>query len=227
MTKLYLFDVEGTTTDINFVHDVLFPYSRAHLAEFILHHRGERAIAEAIRDVQATVLKEAGRSVDVEGAVETLLRWIAEDRKHGALKEIQGHIWDVGYSKNDFKGHVYPDVRAAFMRILDGGAKIGIYSSGSVHAQKLIFGYSTDGDLTPMISHYFDTKIGGKRERTSYANIANAVHLPPAEIRFFSDIPAELAAARDAGLTVTHVQRPGTDPSEFPAVSDFSRLPET
>lgn len=224
MTKLYLFDIEGTTTDINFVHKVLFPYSESHLKDFVLHHQNEKAIASAIKEVKETVQKEENRSLDLDGVIETLLKWIREDRKHGALKEIQGHIWDIGYSKNDYKGHVYSDVKPFFERILDSGAKIGIYSSGSVHAQKLIFGYSSEGDLTPMISHYFDTKIGGKRDRTSYANIANAVHLKPEEIHFFSDIPEELKAASEAGIQVTQVLRPGTKGSDFEGIPDFSSL---
>lgn len=224
MTKLYLFDIEGTTTDIHFVHQVLFPYSKDHLKDFVLHHQNEKLISNAINEVKETVRKEEGRNIDINGVIETLLRWISEDRKHGALKEIQGHIWDIGYSKNDFKGHVYPDVKPFFERILDSGAKVGIYSSGSVHAQKLIFGYSTDGDLTPMISHFFDTKIGGKRERTSYANIANAVHMKPEEIHFYSDIPEELKAASEAGLQVTQVLRPGTNGSDFEGIPDFSSL---
>lgn len=221
-TKLFLFDIEGTTTDINFVHKVLFPYSTEHMKEFVLQHQNEKAIADAIHDVQETVKKEEGKTIDINGVTETLLKWIREDRKHGALKEIQGHIWDVGYSKNDFKGHVYPDVKPFFMKLLDAGKTIGIYSSGSVHAQKLIFGYSSDGDLTPMISHFFDTKIGGKRERTSYSNIANAVHLSPSEIHFFSDIPEELEAAEAAGMKVTQLLRPGTKPSKFNGIADFS-----
>jgi enolase-phosphatase E1 len=224
MTKLFLFDIEGTTTDINFVHKVLFPYSLSHLKDYVLHHEKEPAIAAAIKDVKDTVQEEEQRLIDLNGVIETLLKWIKEDRKHGALKDIQGHIWDIGYSKNDFKGHVYPDVKPYFENILDQGGKIGIYSSGSVHAQKLIFGYSTDGDLTPMISHFFDTKIGHKRERTSYSNIANAVHLKPEEIHFFSDIPEELSAAKEAGMQVTHVLRPGTKPSQFESVSDFTAL---
>jgi enolase-phosphatase E1 len=223
MTKLFLFDIEGTTTDINFVHKVLFPYSKEHIVDFVRQHQNEEPVAFALNDVRSTVLKEEGKVCEIEGCIETLLKWIKEDRKHGALKEIQGHIWDIGYSKGDFKGHVYPDVKPFFMKILDSGAQVGIYSSGSVHAQKLIFGYSVDGDLTPMISHYFDTKIGGKRERTSYSNIANAVHLKPEEIHFFSDIPEELVAARDAGFKVTQVLREGTKPSEFEGIKEFDR----
>lgn len=224
MIKLFLFDIEGTTTDINFVHKVLFPYSTKHMKDFVLQHQDEKAIVDAICDVKETVRKEDGKLIDINGVVETLLKWIREDRKHGALKEIQGHIWDLGYSKNDFKGHVYPDVKPFFMKILDTDAKIGIYSSGSVHAQKLIFGYSSEGDLTPMISWYFDTKIGGKRERTSYVNIATAVHLAPEEIHFFSDIPEELEAASSAGLKVTQVLRPGTKSSTFEGISDFTEF---
>jgi len=224
MTKLFLFDIEGTTTDINFVHKVLFPYSEEKIRDFVLTHKEESSISLAIKDVQETLLREEGTKVNIEGVIDTLLLWIKSDRKHGALKEIQGHIWDIGYSKNDFKGHVYQDVKPFFMKILDRGGKIGIYSSGSVHAQKLIFGYSEAGDLTPMITYYFDTKIGGKRERTSYSNIANSVKLDPSEIHFFSDIPEELMAAESAGFKVTHVLRPGTVRSNFNSITSFDEM---
>lgn len=222
MIKLYLFDIEGTTTDINFVHKVLFPYSEKCMKEYILHHQDHPLVQNAIHDVRETVKKEQNKQIGLYEVIDTLLHWIKIDRKHGALKEIQGLIWDVGYSRNDFKGHVYPDVKPFFTRILEKGSKIGIYSSGSVHAQKLIFGYSSEGDLTPMISQYFDTKIGGKRERTSYTNIATAVHLKPSEIHFFSDIPEELEAAHAAGFGVTQVLRPGTKSSNFEGITDFS-----
>jgi enolase-phosphatase E1 len=222
MTKLYLFDVEGTTTDIHFVHKVLFPYATEHLEHFVLHHQNETVVAEAIADVRETIRKEQGRSIHIEEVSSVLLQWIKEDRKHSALKEIQGHIWDLGYSKNHFQGHVFGDVRPFFTKLLEAKKTIGIYSSGSVHAQKLIFGYSSAGDLTPMISHYFDTKIGHKRERTSYANIANSLHLSPDEIHFFSDIPQELEAAESAGIKVTQILRPGTKPSQFSGIPDFN-----
>lgn len=222
MIKLYLFDIEGTTTDINFVHKVLFPYSEKCMKEFVLHHQDHPLVQNAIHDVRETVKKESNKQIGLYDVIDTLLHWIKIDRKHGALKEIQGLIWDVGYSRNDFKGHVYSDVKPFFTKILEKGSKIGIYSSGSVHAQKLIFGYSAEGDLTPMISHYFDTKIGAKRERTSYSNIATAVGLKPDEIHFFSDIPEELQAAEAAGFGVTQVLRPGTKSSNFEGITDFS-----
>lgn len=222
MIKLFLFDIEGTTTDINFVHKVLFPYSQKCLKEYVLHHQDHPIVVNAIHDVRETVWKEEHRKISLHDVIDTLLKWIREDRKHGALKEIQGLIWDVGYSKNEFKGHVYPDVQPFFRKILDKGSKVGIYSSGSVHAQKLIFGYSSDGDLTPMISYYFDTKIGHKREKTAYENIAREVGLKTSEIHFFSDIPEELMAADAAGMGVTQVLRPGTKSSKFEAIPDFN-----
>lgn len=220
--KLFLFDIEGTTTDINFVHKVLFPYASSHLKEYVLHHQQEPDIKKAIEDVKQTVQQEENKQISLYDAIDTLLKWIKEDRKHGALKVIQGHIWDIGYSKNDYQGHVYADVKPFFRKILDKGSKIGIYSSGSVHAQKLIFGYSTEGDLTPLISHYFDTNVGHKREVASYQNIARELSLKPEEIHFFSDIPEELEAAEKAGMGVTHVLRPGTKSSKFESVPDFA-----
>lgn len=224
MKKLFLFDIEGTTTDINFVHNVLFPYSKEHLPNFIRQHQSENSIAKAIHNVKETVHTEESKNIEIEGVINTLLGWIEKDRKHPALKEIQGHIWDIGYSKNDFKGHVYPDVKPTFFKILENGSKIGIYSSGSVHAQKLIFGFSVDGDLTPYISYYFDTNVGGKRETSSYLKISKIVQLDPKDIHFFSDIPEELEAATNAGLEVTHVLRPGTKPSRFKNVPDFFKI---
>ena len=224
MSKLFLFDIEGTTTDIHFVHKVLFPYSQACLREYILNHQSDPLVKNAINSVIKTVYEEQNKETDLHGAIETLQKWINEDRKHGALKEIQGLIWDLGYSKNAFKGHVYPDVPAFFRKILDKGNKIGIYSSGSVHAQKLIFGFSILGDLTPMISYYFDTNIGAKREKIAYENISVKVGLRPAEIHFFSDTPEELLAAHSAGLKVTQVSRSNLQASDFDIIPDFNSL---
>lgn len=221
MIKLYLFDIEGTTTDINFVHKVLFPYAAKHIEQFILHHQTHPVVMKAIEDTRKTVWEEEKKQLGLYEVIAKLQDWIKQDRKHGALKEIQGLIWDNGYSKNDFKGHLYSDVKPFFKKILDKGAKVGIYSSGSVHAQKLIFGYSVEGDLTPMISCYFDTKVGMKREVKSYETIAKEVNLNPSEIHFFSDIPQELAAAEKAGMSVTQLLRPGTQSSEFEGITSF------
>jgi enolase-phosphatase E1 len=221
MTKLYLFDIEGTTTDINFVHKVLFPYAYEKLESFVLHHQTHPVVMNALESVRKTVWEEEQRKLSLYDIIEQLKTWIKTDRKHGALKEIQGLIWDEGYSKGEFQGHLYPDVKPFFDSILKQGKKIGIYSSGSVHAQKLIFGFSVEGDLTPMISYFFDTKVGGKREKTSYENILKETGLKANEVHFFSDIAQELEAASAISMGVTQLLREGTPKSEFPAITSF------
>lgn len=222
MTQLYLFDIEGTTTDIKFVHKILFPYSRSRMKNFILHNQTHPEVMKSIQQVHQTIWEEEQKKVGLYDVIEKLISWIDVDRKHGALKTIQGLIWDEGYKNGDFKGHVYPDVKPFFEYIIKRGAKIGIYSSGSVHAQKLIFGFSEAGDLTPMISYYFDTKVGGKREKTSYEKISEKTQISPEEIHFFSDIPEELQAADEAGMETTQLLRPGTSKSSFPGIEAFT-----
>lgn len=223
MTKLYLFDIEGTTTDIKFVHKVLFPYSAEHMEAYILDHQNHPVVQKAILDTIKTVQEENSKTLDLNGVITTLKEWIKADRKHPALKEVQGLIWDNGYSRGDFQGHVYADVKPFFEKILTK-AQIGIYSSGSVHAQKLIFGFSEAGDLTPMISYYFDTKVGGKREKSSYAKIAQETEIAPEDIHFFSDIPEEISAALEAGFEATQVVRDGTKKVFEKSVPDFNHV---
>ena len=226
MIKLFLFDIEGTTTDISFVHKVLFPYSLKCLEHYVTNHLSHPTVVKAIEDVKKTVSDEQKKELDLPGVIAQLKDWIVKDRKHGALKEIQGLIWDIGYAKGEFQGHLYPDVKPFFVKILSTNTPIGIYSSGSVHAQKLIFGFSNEGDLTPMISFFFDTKVGGKRERSSYEKIAQATGLKAEEIHFFSDIAEELRAAKDAGMHVTQLLREGTKPSEFEGITSFESFME-
>ena len=221
MIKLFLFDIEGTTTDINFVHKVLFPYSYNCMEHYVLHHQTHPSVVKALEDVRKTVWDEEQKQISLNDVIAKLCEWITKDRKHPALKEIQGMIWDIGYSKGEFQGHLYTDVKPFFAKILSTNTLIGIYSSGSVHAQKLIFGFSTEGDLTPMISYFFDTKVGGKREKTSYEKIATEVKLAPQEIHFFSDIAEELKAAKEAGMAVTQLLREGTQSSEFEGIPSF------
>lgn len=199
MKDVLLFDVEGTTTAIDFVHQTLFPYARERMAEFLKAHPS----LPVVQKLQA----EFG---DLEQVTQTLLSWIAEDRKEGRLKELQGLIWDEGYRRGDFQGHVYPEVRSAFERWKAAGKILAIYSSGSMHAQKCIFGFSTAGDLTPFLSAYFDTTVGGKREATSYTRIAQELQVAPEQITFYSDIKEELDAAKAARLKTVQVFRQGS-----------------
>ncbi|WBX86442.1 acireductone synthase [Sphingosinicella microcystinivorans] len=190
--RAVLTDIEGTTSSIAFVTDTLFPYARARLADWIAAHPEEAA----------PILK------DVPGdALETLTRWIDEDRKETALKTLQGLIWAEGYADGTLKGHVYADAAEALRRWHAAGLRLYVYSSGSVAAQKLIFGHSDAGDLTPLFSGYFDTTTGPKKEADSYRRIAQEIGLPPEDILFLSDSVPEIEAARAAGLRTCLVDR--------------------
>jgi enolase-phosphatase E1 len=199
-----LTDIEGTTSSIAFVKDVLFPYSRARLPAFVEAHAGQPEVRRCLHDTAREAgLQEGDRRV----LVETLLRWIDEDRKATPLKALQGMIWKEGYERGDYRAHVYPDVATRLREWKSRGLRLYVYSSGSVQAQKLFFGHSEAGDLMPLFDGWFDTGIGGKRERGSFLRIAQAIGAPPDRILFLSDIEAELDAARGAGLRTTQVCR--------------------
>jgi enolase-phosphatase E1 len=207
MIKYILTDIEGTTSSISFVHEVLFPYSQKHLSLFIDENKNKPEVLNALTDVKKTVLEETQHEIDDEEAVFTLMDWIIKDRKHKALKDLQGMIWEAGYKAKAFKGHVYNDVKPALNKWKSQGIKLGVYSSGSVAAQKLLFGYSEAGDLTSFFSDYFDTNVGQKREISSYQNIKKALKLQGADILFLSDIKEELDAAKMAGFKTIQLDR--------------------
>jgi enolase-phosphatase E1 len=198
-----LTDIEGTTSSISFVKDVLFPYARRELPAFV----AARGQEPDIRQLLDAVASEAGGICSDEVIVEMLQGWIDQDRKHTVLKALQGLIWEAGYREADFTSHMYPDAAEALQRWYAEGLALYVYSSGSVPAQKLLFGHSDVGDLTPLFSGWFDTEIGGKRESASYARIVERIGMAPAEILFLSDVVAELDAARDAGLQTILVDR--------------------
>lgn len=222
MIQAVLTDIEGTTTDIAFVHNVLFPYARARIADYVHAHAQQPKLREQLNAVSA----EAGRQLDDEAAIAQLIQWIDEDRKSAPLKRLQGEIWAQGYRDGDFTGHVYADVPPVLKRWQAAGKKLYVYSSGSVQAQKLIFGHTPYGDLTPLFSGYFDTQIGHKRETASYTQIAQSIGLPAEEILFLSDIVEELDAARVAGMQTIWLMRDAPiDPAaRHPQVTSFESI---
>ncbi|WKE64137.1 acireductone synthase [Gallaecimonas kandeliae] len=222
MIKAVVMDVEGTTTDIAFVHKVLFPYARTRLAAFIEEQGDTPAVAEILRAVSL----EAGLAEDDRaGQLAALIRWIDEDKKVTPLKALQGLIWRCGYEAGDFTGHVYPEVAPVLEAWRRRGLRLAVYSSGSVEAQQLLFGYSDAGDLQGLFEANFDTRIGHKREQGSYDNIAKALALPAEAILFLSDIKEELAAAKLAGFKVCQLVRPGTQAAEgYPQAHDFKEI---
>lgn len=222
MIKAIITDVEGTTTSLSFVKNVLFPYARAHMAEFVRAHGRDPLVRQFLDDVR----KAAGRELDEDGMIAQLIEWIDQDKKITSLKALQGMIWEQGYRNRDFTGHVYADAARNFERWHAQGVKLYVFSSGSVQAQKLIFGYSDFGDLTPLFSGYFDTTIGAKREPGSYMAISAAIEHAPGEILFLSDTKEELDAARSAGMRAVQVVRDGAlaPDAVHPQVKDFDAL---
>lgn len=197
-------DIEGTTTPIAFVHEVLFPYARARLAEFCLAHADEPEVAAALAGARAL----AGTpDLDIEGTIALLAQWMDEDRKAGPLKILQGLIWQAGYEEGVLKSQVYEDAAGLLICWQTQGLKLYVYSSGSVAAQKLLFGFSDKGDLTPLFSGYFDTAIGAKAEAGSYSAIAKELGFAPADILFLTDMQGEVDAARAAGFSVARIDR--------------------
>jgi enolase-phosphatase E1 len=217
-----LTDIEGTTSSIAFVHEVLFPYSRARLAEYVAGHAKDPQVAAILDDVRA----EAGDpALDTQGCTALLAAWHDADRKIGPLKTLQGLIWAEGYAAGTLEGHVYPDAVAGLRRWHAAGIALYVYSSGSVAAQKLIFGHTAWGDLTPLFSGHFDTGVGGKKEAASYAAIARTIGCAPGEILFLSDVEAELAAAAAAGVAVTLLASDGApDASPYPVATSFDTI---
>ena len=216
-------DIEGTTSSIDFVREVLFPYARQHLPAFVRAHADEPEVRHWLDETA----KEARLPADDETAlVEQLLRWIDADRKSTALKALQGMIWKHGYAAGDYRAHVYPEVPARLRHWHAAGMRLFVYSSGSVPAQQLFFRHSEAGDLSPLFAGYFDTQTGPKREAASYARIATAIGEPPDAILFLSDIVEELDAARAAGLRTGWLQRMPLDSPrrDHPSYPDFDAI---
>ena len=221
--KDILTDIEGTTTDISFVHDVLFPYSAKHLSAWVRNHL-ELPITQ---DILQQVREITGKSnLDVNGCINQLMTWQAEDQKITPLKTLQGLIWQEGYDKGELKAHLYADAVEYLQKWYDAGLTLAIYSSGSIAAQKLLFGNTLVGDLTSLFSAYFDTTTGSKKESQSYVAIADKLSVLPQEILFLSDSLKELVAANEASLNVCGLNRDAVDvDSEFDYVNSFEEIP--
>lgn len=223
--RAILLDIEGTTTPIAFVHDVLFSYAREHVREFLAANSAAEDIA-LLREEHAVDVRE-GRNPP-ESIAEYVEWLISIDRKSTGLKSLQGKIWRQGYLDGSLKSQVYADVAPAFARWRERGLRISIFSSGSVLAQQLLFAHTEVGDLTPFIDSYFDTNVGKKGEAESYRKIAEALGCDPKEILFISDIAAELDAANEAGMKIILSIRPGNTPQpRYPSIHSFDEIRNT
>ena len=213
-----LLDIEGTTTPIAFVHEVLFSYARAHARGFLTKDSDEvRADIALLREEHAA---DKSNNLQPPESIPDYIDWLIDrDRKSTALKSLQGKIWRQGYLDGSLKSQVFVDVAPAFERWRRAGLKIGIFSSGSVLAQQLLFAHTDAGDLTGFIDDYFDTNVGKKGDAESYRKIAAAMNLEPSEILFISDVVAELEAAQESGMKTLLSIRPGNSPQEWPQMT--------
>jgi enolase-phosphatase E1 len=221
-----LTDIEGTTSAIAFVKDTLFPFAEAELDAFLDARESDPAVADVMAEVRAIAHEQTPRSV--------LRQWMAEDAKVTPLKTLQGLIWQAGFEDGRLKGHLWPDVAACLRAWSGAGVRLAVYSSGSVAAQRLLFGNSEAGDLAPLFEGFFDTRVGGKRDAASYAAIAARLGLAPGAILFLSDVAEELDAATAAGLRTCQLVREadGTQPcdrhaqaADFRGVARINGLP--
>ena len=201
-------DVEGTTSSISFVYDVLFEFAKRHVGDFLLAHAGDPFVQDLARRIHA----EAGGSAapaDATRAALAAIELMNRDVKSTPLKALQGMIWREGFERGELVSHVFDDVPAAIRGWSEGGTDVRIYSSGSIEAQKLFFGHTAAGDLTPFLRGHFDTTTGPKRSADSYRTIAADMGLEPRSILFVSDVGEELDAARGAGMATALAVRPG------------------
>ena len=227
-TRLYLLDVEGTVAPLTLVSEQLFPFARSHVSSFLNQNSDDPKVSEDLvllaqenrTETESgcptfTVPNGECSRLEWEDAIKPVvpyLTWLMDrDRKSTALKSLQGKIWKAGFESGELKGTLFADVPDALSRWITG-ARVAIYSSGSVEAQKLLFRHSVFGDLTPLIAAYFDTRTGPKAAGASYGYIAASMGIAPAEVLFFSDVVRELDAAREAGCQTRLVVRQGNAP---------------
>jgi enolase-phosphatase E1 len=238
--RAVLLDIEGTTTPIAFVHQVLFGYARAHIATWLadVGPDATRPIVAALRvEYEADRLTGEGslplwRPSTTEGdnpSATAYALWLMDrDRKSPALKRLQGLVWERGYQAGDLRGEIFEDVAPALERWHQSGVSVAIYSSGSELAQRRLFESTSAGDLTPFIARFFDTAIGSKVSSASYERIAAALGRSPSQILFVSDVTAELRAAAHAGcpvqLSLRHGNPPQADAAEFSSIRTFDEI---
>ena len=227
-----LLDIEGTTSSVRYVHDVLFPFVRRELDGFLAAHWTDAAVVQACErmamDAGAASLDAFAAGHDPRAKIKAeVARLMDGDVKATGLKDLQGQIWEHGFRSGELRAHVYPDVPPALAAWNAAGIDVRIYSSGSIAAQKLFFAHSEAGDLLHHFRGHFDTTTGPKKSAGSYRAIAAAMQLPPAEILFLSDIQAELHAAREAGMGTGLSVRPGNAPESpvmHPTITNFSQI---
>ncbi len=234
--RAVLLDIEGTTTPIDFVSEVLFPYARSHTERFLKRHGSSPDVLADLDGLRREHSEDSSRGFNPPalknphepGSFIAYVDWLMErDRKSTPLKSLQGKIWAEGYMEGELCSQVFDDVPPALKRWQGQNRTIAIFSSGNVLAQKLLFAHTTAGDLTRFLSAYFDTTIGTKTDSTSYEKVAKLLERSPAEIVFISDVVRELDGAEAAGLQAFLCERPGNHPqpkNSYTVIRTFDEL---
>lgn len=222
MTGAIVTDIEGTTSSLAFVKDVLFPYARERLPAFVTAHGSDPNVRVLLDEVR----REAGERLDDAALIKVLLQWIEADKKITALKSLQGLIWEAGYRNGELAGHIYDDAYRALTKWRSRGIRLYVFSSGSVKAQQLLFGHTGKGDLRSLFEGYFDTTTGAKKDPQAYRRIVQAIGFTPKDVLFLSDIEEELDAARAAGMRTCWVIRGGEAPAApaHPVARNFDEI---
>jgi enolase-phosphatase E1 len=223
-TTFILTDIEGTTTSVSFVYEILFPYFRNNIQQLKDLQQLPEVHEAFEQTIELTKELEGIQLIETDDIINKLLEWSLADKKITPLKTLQGILWENGYKSGEIKGHVYPEVKENLEKWKRNGIHLGVFSSGSVAAQKLIFGYSELGDLTPNFTYYFDTKTGGKREVETYTKISKEINITADSILFLSDIVEELEAAKLAGFQTIQLVREGTTPNWENVATSFDLI---
>ena len=233
-----LLDIEGTTSSIDFVYDVMFPYARKNFAGYLEEHFSSETVQSALpllakdlgfNSVDAMFSKCEQGDGDSRADVvhRALIGLMDDDVKSTGLKKLQGLVWESGFRSGEMVAHLYDDVAPAIADWKASGLDMRIYSSGSIYAQKLFFGHSVAGDLLPQFSGHYDTTVGHKRESASYQKIADD-WVDAAAVLFISDVSEELDAAIAAGMRTLLSIRPGNKPvknrDNYDAIESFEEV---
>jgi enolase-phosphatase E1 len=219
MIKAILTDIEGTTSSINYVKEVMFGYSKNRLKDYLQKHWEE----EYIKNIIKSLSQKLEKNIDLETAVLVFKDFIEKDVKDTLLKELQGHIWEEGFKSGELKGHIYEDAYIKLKELKEKGYKIFVYSSGSIKAQKLFFGHSVYGDTTKLFDGFFDTTVGPKKDKNSYIRIASATKIEPKAFLFLSDVKEEINASKEADMNAILISR-DKPCEEKDCIRDFTEI---
>ncbi len=218
--KAILTDIEGTTSSISYVKDVMFKYSQDKLRDFLFKNFEKKEI----KNILDRLYKSIDKNADLEKAINIFSDLIEKDIKDPLLKELQGHIWEEGFLSGELKGHIYEDAYRILKDLKENGFKIYVYSSGSIKAQKLFFSHTDYGNITYLFDEFFDTSIGSKKDSKSYMNISKITNIHPDEFLFLSDVEDELKAAKEAGMNAILVSRYNNLSNFYKSIKTFDEI---